>query len=62
MKRCALPIRTLANEYGISDVGLKEICRRHDIPNTRPSHWAKVARRKTDRQAPDQPSGMSEWF
>lgn len=26
------PIRTLAKEFGISDVGLKKICTRHHIP------------------------------
>ena len=26
------PVHTLAKEYGISDVGLKKICKRRDIP------------------------------
>ena len=28
----ATPVRTLAKEFGMSDVGLAKICRKHDIP------------------------------
>ena len=28
----AIPMRTLAEEYRISDVGLSKLCRRHEIP------------------------------
>ena len=28
----ATPMRTLAKEFGMSDVGLAKVCRRHDIP------------------------------
>lgn len=37
------PIRTLARKWGLSDVGLAKICRKHDIPTPPVGHWAKVA-------------------
>jgi hypothetical protein len=37
------PVRTLAKELGLSDVGLKKTCKRHDIPTPGLGHWAKVA-------------------
>ena len=46
------PIRTLAKEYGISDVGLKKICKRRDIPTPGLGYWAKVAHGKTVRRVP----------
>lgn len=36
------PIRTLAKEYSISDVGLAKLCRRHNIPLPGLGHWAKI--------------------
>ena len=36
------PLRTLARCFGLSDVGLKKICRRHDIPTPGLGYWAKV--------------------
>ena len=38
----AAPLRTIAREYGLSDVGLKKICTRHDIPTPGLGYWAKV--------------------
>jgi len=38
----AEPLRTIAKEYGLSDVGLKKLCRRHDIPTPGLGYWAKV--------------------
>ena len=37
------PVRTLAREWGMSDVGLAKACRKHGIPLPRVGHWAKVA-------------------
>jgi hypothetical protein len=37
------PLRTVAKEYGLSDVGLKKICTRHDIPTPGLGYGAKVA-------------------
>ena len=38
----AVPLRTIAREYGLSDVGLKKICTRHNIPTPGLGYWAKV--------------------
>lgn len=37
------PVRTLAREWGLSDVGLAKACRKHEIPLPTVGHWAKVA-------------------
>src|SRR5689334_12369142 len=34
------PMRTLAKEFGMSDVGLAKLCRRYDIPRPPPGYWA----------------------
>jgi hypothetical protein len=36
------PMRTLAKEFGMSDVGLAKVCRRYDIPRPPPGYWAKL--------------------
>jgi hypothetical protein len=36
------PIRTLAKEFGLSDVGLAKLCRRHEIPLPGRGHWARI--------------------
>lgn len=36
------PLQTLAKEFGISDVGLSKICRRHDINTPPQGHWTLV--------------------
>ena len=38
----ATPIVRLAKQYGLSDVGLGKICKKHKIPKPRPGYWAKV--------------------
>ncbi len=38
------PLRKLAAEYGISDVGLAKVCRKLDIPLPGLGHWTKIAR------------------
>jgi len=35
------PISTLAKKYGLSDVGLAKICKRHSIPLPGRGYWAK---------------------
>ena len=37
------PLRRLAAEYGISDVGLAKVCRKLDIPLPGLGHWTKIA-------------------
>ena len=37
------PVRTLAQEWGLSDVGLAKVCRKHGIPLPPLGHWAKVS-------------------
>ncbi|MEX0331496.1 MAG: hypothetical protein AB3N64_08755 [Puniceicoccaceae bacterium] len=37
------PITKLSKEYGLSDVGLAKICRKHDIPRPPRGYWAKLA-------------------
>lgn len=39
----AKPMRTLAAEFGLSDVGLAKLCARHDIPRPPRGYWAKLA-------------------
>lgn len=36
------PMRKLAPEYGLSDVGLAKLCRRHNIPLPGLGYWARV--------------------
>jgi hypothetical protein len=36
------PMRTLARDYGITDVGLAKICRRMGIPRPGPGYWARI--------------------
>jgi len=37
------PLRHLAKEYGLSDVGLSKLCRRHNIPLPPTGYWMKVS-------------------
>jgi hypothetical protein len=37
----ATPVRTIAKEFGMSDVGLAKICRKHDIPIPPLGYWRK---------------------
>ena len=38
----AEPMSKLAPQFGLSDVGLKKICRKHQIPKPPIGHWAKI--------------------
>jgi hypothetical protein len=35
------PVRTLAKEFGLSDVGLAKICEKHRIPRPPVGHWVR---------------------
>jgi hypothetical protein len=41
------PVRTLAKEYDISDVGLAKVCRKNQIPLPPVGYWVKVQHGKT---------------
>ena len=46
------PMTTLAKEFGLSDVALHKVCRKHEIPNPPLGWWAKKAAGKTVRTTP----------
>lgn len=37
------PMSRLAARLGMSDVALRRLCQRHDIPRPAPGHWTKLA-------------------
>ena len=46
------PLRTLAKEIGLSDVGLAKLCRRHDIPLPGRGYWVRMQFGKRQERAP----------
>jgi hypothetical protein len=46
------PMLHLAKRYGISNVGLAKICRKHDIPRPPRGHWARLQFGKASPQTP----------
>ncbi len=44
------PMRRLARQFGLSDVGLAKTCQRHSIPKPPPGYWAKKAHGKIVRR------------
>ncbi len=46
------PMIHLAKEFSLSDVGLRKICHKHDIPTPPLGYWAKLAYGKHVRQTP----------
>ena len=46
------PVTKVARRFGLSDVGLRKICKKHDIPTPPLGYWAKLAHGKTVRQTP----------
>ncbi|WP_437191551.1 hypothetical protein [Planctomicrobium sp. SH527] len=46
------PMRQLAREFGISDVGLAKVCRKHKIPCPPRGYWAKKSAGQTPHQVP----------
>lgn len=47
-----VPMRTLGQKYGLSDVGLAKICKKHDIPRPPRGYWAKGEALRKSRQIP----------
>lgn len=58
----ATPVKTLAQRFNISDVGLRKACQRSHIPLPPAGYWAKVAAGKRVLQSslPARPPGMSD--
>jgi hypothetical protein len=50
------PISALAKKYGLSDVGLRKVCIRLDIPLPGRGHWQKLAAGKTSTMPPLPPA------
>ena len=46
------PMKTLAKEYDLSDVGLAKICKKHQIPRPGVGYWAKLQFGKPVEQEP----------
>jgi hypothetical protein len=46
------PMRTLAKDFGLSDVGLAKICEKHHIPRPPVGHWVRVERGHHPEQIP----------
>lgn len=51
------PISHLARTFGLSDVGLRKVCVRHNIPTPPLGYWQKVAHGKRVRKPPLPPLG-----
>lgn len=49
------PLNTLAPELGLTDVGLKKLCKRHDIPTPPQGHWISVHHGRARPHACDAP-------
>ena len=45
------PMRRLARRFGLSEVGLAKICKKHQIPRTPRGHWAHREHRARERPA-----------
>lgn len=54
------PMRTLAPTFGLSDVGLKKLCKRHNVPTPPVGHWAKKVFGKAEPQPPLPPDKGNE--
>ena len=48
----ATPMKRLAVEFGLSDVGLAKICKKHKIPRPSRGYWAKIESGKSARRWP----------
>lgn len=46
------PMTRLSKKYGLSDVGLAKVCKRHNIPRPPAGYWAKLAHGKKVRRIP----------
>ncbi len=58
----ATPVKTLATEYGLSDVGLAKTCKLHGIPLPERGHWAKkeAGKRVYQQPLPERGLGMPD--
>ena len=54
------PIRTLAKEFGLSDVGLAKLCRRYNIPLPGLGYWARRQHGQNPPQTPLPQAGSSQ--
>ena len=56
------PLKTIAVQFGISDVGLRKICVRASIPTPERGHWARKEAGKpvAKIKLPPRPPGMSD--
>ena len=56
------PMQSLASGYGLSDVGLAKVCRKHNVPRPPRGHWAKLAHCKPVERPglPAAPKGVGE--
>lgn len=52
LKVWSAPLRTVAAEIGISDVGLSKACKRHDIPTPKQGYWLRRSDRKKTTPLP----------
>lgn len=46
------PMRTLAKEFGLSDVGLARNCEKHQIPRPPVGHWVRIESGYDPEQTP----------
>lgn len=51
------PMRLLAKKFGLSDVGLAKVCRKHDIPRPSVGYWAKKQHGKKTTKPSLPPAG-----
>jgi hypothetical protein len=56
----AEPVRTVATRYGITDVGLAKLLRRHRIPVPGRGHWQLVRAGRRPRRRPLPPLRVGE--
>ena len=56
------PLSTLGPKYGLSDNGLRKICKAMSIPLPQAGHWAKVAAGKPVRKIPLPAKADRTWF
>ena len=55
-----IPMRTLSQKYGLSDVGLAKICKKHQIPRPLRGYWAKREALRKSMQIPLPPQKTDE--
>jgi hypothetical protein len=55
-------MRTLAQEFGMSDVGLAKVCRKHDIPDPPVGYWRRkeTGYKVTRPQLPGESAGHNQ--